>query len=94
MFNASGPTWEAQRKFTTRTLRQLGYAKESMESMTLEEVKIMLDWFKSQEGKSISGKRLFNAPVINSLWRIVSGKRSDWEDNRPTISFVMDEFFR
>ncbi len=38
----------------------------------------MLDWFRKQEGCPVSGTRIFNAPVIKSLWRIMSEERCQW----------------
>ncbi len=92
--NSSGSTWEAQRKFTVRTLRNLGFAKSSMETMISDEVQTMLDWFRKQEGSPISGVRIFNAPVINSLWRLVTGERCNWEESRPPILDALDEFIK
>ncbi len=94
VLNSSGSTWEAQRKFTIRTLRNFGFAKASMETMILDEVQTMLDWFKKQEGSCISGVRIFNAPVINSLWRMVTGERCKWEESRPVVFDAMENFFK
>ncbi len=94
ILNSSGPTWEAQRKFTMRILRSFGFAKTSMETMILDEVQIMLDWFRNQEGSPILCTRIFTAPIINSLWRIISGDRCQWEKCRPAIVDATDDFFR
>lgn len=94
ILNAVGQTWEQQRKFTVRTLRNFGFSKTSMEIMIMDEVKTMLTWFTKNEATPISGLRLFNAPVINSLWRIVTGERCQWEgDTKPPILTRSDEFF-
>ncbi len=94
VLNSSGSTWEAQRKFTVKTLRKLGFAKASMESVILGEVQSMLDWFRKKEGSPISGVRIFNAPVINSIFRIVTGERYNWEDSPPKILDAFETFFR
>ncbi len=94
VINSTGSTWEANRKFNVKTLRNLGFANGSMETMKLDEVKVMLDWFRKQEGSPVSGVRIFNAPVINSLWRIVTGERFNWEDSRPDIMTAMDTFIK
>lgn len=65
-----------------------------METMILDEVQIMLDWFRKQEDSLISGARIFNAPVINALWRIVTGERCRWEEGKPVIVEAFDEFFK
>ncbi len=92
--NSCGSAWEAQRKFTIRTLRNVGFAKTSMETMILDEVQTMMEWFRKQKDSPISGVRIFNAPVINSLWRIMSGERCQWEENRPDILDAIDEFYK
>lgn len=65
-----------------------------METMILDEVETMLAWFKEREGSPISGVRIFNAPVVNSLWRIVTGERCKWEDGKPVMFDAMDDFFK
>ncbi len=94
LLNASSSNAEPQRKFTTRTLRNFGFGKESMESDIMDEVKMMVDWFKKQDGSAISGYRIFNLPVVNALLRIVSGKRIAWEDGKPTEAKLMDEYVK
>ncbi len=60
----------------------------------MDEVQTMLDWFRKLEGSPISGNRIFNAPVINSLWRLVTGQRCKWEESRPEILDAMDAFYK
>lgn len=64
-----------------------------MEGLIMDEVEATLKWFRRGEGVPISGNRIFNAPVVNSLWRIVSNERHKWEDRRPLILDVATEFF-
>lgn len=94
LINATGQTWEQQRKFTVRTLRNFGFFKNSMEMMILDEVKTLLTWFTKNKDIPISGLRIFNAPVVNSLWRIVAGERCKWEEGtKPPILERSEEFF-
>ncbi len=94
LLNSTGSTWEAQRKFTVKTLRNLGFVNASMETMILDEVKTLMNWFRKGEGSPISGKRLFNAPVVNSLWCLVTGERCNWEEGPAAIIDAMDTFFK
>lgn len=64
-----------------------------METLIMEEVATMITWFDKHEGQPISGNRIFNAPVVNSLWQIVSGERHNWEEKRPLILDLASEFF-
>ncbi|ODM89554.1 Methyl farnesoate epoxidase [Orchesella cincta] len=76
---AQGNTWEAQRRFTLRKLRDVGVLKSSIEGFLVEEASTLIKYLERNVGKSISGKGLFNGPVVNSLWRIVSGETNDWD---------------
>lgn len=76
-----------------RTLKDLGFAKTFMESLIQDEAKALLDWFRKLNGKPTSGLRLFNAPVVNAIWRLVSGERCEWDETRPYILDAADSFF-
>ncbi len=84
----------AAKKIHHTEIRNFGFAKTSMETMILDEVQTMLEWFREQEGSPIAGVRIFNAPVINSLWRMITGERCKWEESRPPLVDAMDEFFK
>lgn len=79
IITGEGPHWEQQRRFTLRTLRDLGFAKTAMEGIILEEVNTMITFLEKNADKSISGNRIFNGPVVNALWTIISGERQDWD---------------
>lgn len=80
---SEGAHWEAQRRFTLRKLRDFGFAKSAMEGMILEEANSMLNWFEKRLDKPISGNRIFNGAVVNSLWSIMSGEREEWDAPQP-----------
>ena len=81
-----------QRKFTLRHLREFGYGKNQMENLIVEEVKLLVDNFKAQEGKPIELSRRFNLAVVNSLWTIMTGARLDHDD--PHLNQVLDNIFK
>ncbi len=60
----------------------------------MDEVQTTLDWFRKRDGSPISGVRIFNAPVVNSLWRMVTGERCQWEESLPAIFGAMDDFYK
>ncbi|CAL8079866.1 unnamed protein product [Orchesella dallaii] len=94
LINAEGESWETHRRFTLRTFRNVGFSKTSMEGLILDEVRAMLERFKKFERTPISGNRIFNAPVVNSLWHIVAGERFEWESGRDSRVFrAADDFF-
>ncbi|ODM98566.1 Farnesoate epoxidase [Orchesella cincta] len=84
--NAGGPELEAQRRFTLRKLRDVGLLKSSIEEALMEEANTLIRFFERKAGKPISGKRLFNGPVVNAIWRLVSGESNDWDSaTKPEI---------
>lgn len=79
--NTEGALWETHRRFTLRQLRDFGYGKEAMEDLIMDEVREFIAGLESKEGASLGGiKELFSVPVINSLSRIVSGRRYHHHD--------------
>ncbi|ODM89323.1 Cytochrome P450 2C1 [Orchesella cincta] len=78
IINAQGHVWETQRNFTLRKLRDAGAFKSSIEGFLQEEASTLIKYFEQRAGESITGTRLFNGPVINALWKIISGESIDW----------------
>lgn len=87
--NTEGEVWEEQRRFVLRKLRDFGFAKTSMEGMILEEVNSMLEWFRNTKGTPVSCHRIFNSAVVNSLWHIVSGEKSEWKQGCENNSEIL-----
>jgi len=77
--NSNGQTWENNRRFTIRKLRDVDVFKSSIESLIIDEASTLISFFERSKGKTISSRQVFNAPVVNSLWRIVSGERDSAE---------------
>lgn len=88
VLNSNGATWEAQRRFTLRHLRDFGFGKNSMEQLIMEEVREIVDWMKKEEGHPLEVNRKFSLAVLNSLWMILSGKRFDQHDT--TLNDLLD----
>jgi len=81
-----GHNWESQRRFVLRKLRDVGVLKSSIEVFLLEEAATLIEFFEHKVGKPISGVRLFNGPIVNSLWRTVSGESNNWDSpTKPDI---------
>ncbi|ODM88606.1 Cytochrome P450 2B12 [Orchesella cincta] len=70
--------WESQKRFTLRKLRDVGILKSSIDGFLMEEATTMINFFKQNVGKPLSGTGLFNGPIVNALWRIVAGETNDW----------------
>ncbi|ODM86709.1 Cytochrome P450 2U1 [Orchesella cincta] len=78
IINAQGHVWETQRNFTLRKLRDVGVFKSSIEEFLQEEASSLIKYFELRAGETIPGTKLFNGPVYNALWKIISGESIDW----------------
>ena len=60
----------------------LGLGKSSMEDLISDEVKEMLQDLKDRlkESEQVDILQVFNLPIINSLWKIITGKRLDMKN--------------
>ena len=89
-----GPEWREHRRFTMKTLKGFGFGKSSMEQMMNEEVNIFCEQLRGDAGSNVDLTNKFNVLVINSLWRIIGGKRFDYSDAKFTalISYVNKGF--
>ncbi|CAG7824908.1 unnamed protein product [Allacma fusca] len=87
----TGEEWQEQRRFTFRRLRDFGFGKDYMEALIQEEVDELLAWLKSQGNNLVCLNTKFPLAVINSLWRIITGKRLSHND--PKLLEIFDKFF-
>ncbi|XP_046394716.1 methyl farnesoate epoxidase-like [Ischnura elegans] len=81
-----GERWKEQRRFTLRHLRDFGFGKSSMESITIEEIEAVF----SGIDKSLEGENSWSKPIvvhdilgtanINVIWHILAGKRYSLTD--------------
>jgi len=98
LVNSEGPTWNEQRPFTVRKLREMGLFKSSIENIILEEVKATLKVFQryADKDKLISDKEMmFNGAVVNALWALVAGERHDWDGPvQPKILTVSQDLLK
>ncbi|ODM87859.1 Methyl farnesoate epoxidase [Orchesella cincta] len=86
IITAHGQVWEAQRTFTLRKLRDFGVLKSSNEEFLQQESDALIKFFERRVGKPISGIKLFNGPIINGLWKIISGEGCSWDSEvKPEI---------
>ena len=81
-----GEDYKEIRRFTLRTLRDLGFGKRSCEGMILEEcdnivrtIKMMIE--ESEDGL-VDLDKLFNKAALNVVWNIAAAERFDYEEER------------
>ena len=81
-----GEHWMKQRRFSLRTLKDLGVGKQCLEDVMYAEIDILLKTFlETSEDKCIDAD--FNAPVINILWQLVTGNRFE-EMNKEGLTML------
>ena len=74
-----GRRWFNQKKFGLKTLKDLGFGKQSLEELMNIEFEEMLNNFLSTNQDFLLSTD-FNVPIINILWQLVAGKRFDEDD--------------
>ena len=78
-----GQEWQEQRRFCFKTLKNFGFGKSSLETIMQEEIKnFCLDLSKDCQDGPVDLANRFNVMVINILWRIIGGKRFDYQDKK------------
>lgn len=78
-----GVVWEEQRRFSLKTLRQLGMGRHGMvEHVEREAAEMVLhfgalvDCSSAKDGKAIvEMEHVFDVPVLNVLWAMLAGQR-------------------
>lgn len=72
-----GPQWAEQRRFAIRQLKDLGYAKSSLETLIQSEIVDFVNELKKECDHPISLRAKFNASILSTVWSLVVGKRED-----------------
>lgn len=68
-----GDLWEDQRRFTMKTLKQLGFGKVSMFQHIEQEAAELMQYFK--KNNEIYMHNAFDISVLNVMWKILGGER-------------------
>ena len=74
-----GHSGNEQRRFVLRHLRDFGFGKSSMEDLILDEAKELIADLKAEIATkdAVTINERFNLTIVNSLWKIITGKRLD-----------------
>lgn len=78
----NGDVWRTQRRFTLRTLKDLGFGRNTLEPIMQEELEELLQLFQQQKGQKIDIGLVFNRSIINIIWAITIGKRYSLGDKK------------
>ena len=74
---ASGEHWKEQRRFAMRTLKEFGVGKSRLQAVINEEVEHLVTELQAEAGNIIRLKFRTNLAVVNTLWQILNGEKSD-----------------
>ena len=73
-----GDAWKEQRKFASRTLKDFGVGKSVLQSVINEEVeKLVHDLEQEVDSEAVDLRLRTNLSVVNTLWQILNGEKSD-----------------
>merc|ERR1719228_909536 len=81
-----GDHWREQRRFAVRTLKEFGVGKSFLQDVINDEVEKLVEDLKAESGESINLKFRTNLAVVNTLWQILNGEKSDM--NNPQMEKV------
>ena len=75
-----GDHWREQRRFAIRTLKEFGVGKSNFQNIIHEEVVKLVEELKEETNRPINLKFRTNLAVVNSLWQILNGEKSDMKN--------------
>ena len=88
---ADGSTWQEQRRFSLRQLRDLGFGKVGMEPLIIEEVQKCIQMLAKEAGNVTSLKLKLNVSILNALWHILTGEKLAYDD--PKSKEIIQKFY-
>lgn len=96
-----GRSWEQQRKFSLKTLRQLGMGRSNMVTHMEREAVEMVAHFRTlcggmngMDARPVHMEHAFDVPTLNVMWALLAGHRFDLHDERLTrlLKLIHDSF--
>ncbi|XP_049268759.1 cytochrome P450 18a1-like [Rhipicephalus sanguineus] len=78
----NGEPWQVNRRYCFHALRNLGFAKKSMEAHIQEEIKCFVNLLASAEGQPMVVAKKLAASVCNNISALVFGQRYELDDPR------------
>jgi len=91
-----GDHWREQRRFAMRTLKEFGVGKSFLQNVINDEVAKLVEELKEESGESINLKFRTNLAVVNTLWQVLNGEKTDMNDPemakvfRSTAEFIVE----
>ncbi len=69
-------------KLLINSSRDFGFGKQSMAEIVQDEFTYLSKALEQTNGEPVDVKELFNVPVVNAIWRILTGERIESGDVR------------
>jgi len=88
--------WRELRRFTLKSLRDLGLGKTGSEEAIIEETKVLVQSIENMLGGEKEGiidtEKSFNCAALNIIWNLTAGQRFSYNDPkmRPLVKFTED----
>ena len=79
-----------------RTLKEFGVGKTATQTIINDEINKLVEELRRENGKTVNLKFCTNLAVVNTLWQILNGKRSDTKNPemmdvfRTTAEFIQE----
>ena len=83
-----GADWKEQRKFASRTLKDFGVGKTALQAVINDEVAKLIEELEEEVGRPIDLRLRTNLAVVNTLWQILNGEKSDLNNPRMKRVFL------
>ena len=78
--------WRELRRFTLKSLRDLGFGKSCSEQAIIEETRALLENIKESLGGAEEGEvdleKSLNCASLNIIWNLVAGQRFEYNDDK------------
>ncbi|XP_077999480.1 cytochrome P450 2U1-like [Glandiceps talaboti] len=88
-----GNTWKTQRKFTLKTLRELGMGKSEMERNVVAEIECLTKAFTDKQLEPFEIDKFLEVSIANILCSVAFGSRYDYSDTQfLTLLHVITRF--
>ncbi len=81
-----GDHWREQRKFASRTLKDFGVGKSATQTVINDEVAKLIEELEQETDRPIDLRLRTNLAIVNTLWQILNGEKSDM--NNPKMKRV------
>ena len=82
-----GDHWKEQRRFAMRTLKEFGVGKSAAQTVINDEIAKLVEELRMDAGEVINLKFRTNMAVVNTLWEILNGEKSDPDNAQMTDVF-------